>query len=454
MRSFRIASALTPFVLLALVSPIRATTRCVDPVTAGCSTTIGDAIAAAAAGDTIQIAAGTYFENVEIPPALTGLVLAGASRDAVIIDPDVPLAGDGILISADRVVVTELTIRNGSSSGIRVNDGVAGTRISKVAVRGTRSGGSGGAGILIAAGTLDTTVEDSEITGVETVCVRSSGDRTSLLGNTVSHCGEGCVAASGDFSIVQSNDVHSCDGEAAGIEVLANHTDVQRNEVYACSALGLDIQGDQNSVTGNSVSRTHGIGLNFICDTCAGGKIVDNEVSDNAGGDEAILVDANAPGLLVEGNRVARGVGEGLSIDAVGATLWGNAVDSIGSYPSARGVAVDGFANSVERNAASKVFGDGFYLSGDSHGVRKNISRRNSRDGFDVDAGAAAIVLLDNRASFNDAEGYDVSAGATATRLAGNDGRSNRRDFCDEGASTLDGGGNSFTFPGGACELD
>ena len=72
--------ALMAGLALALPAPAAAaSTRCVNPSHAGCYHTIGDAVAAAAPWDTIEVAAGTYREGIVIGKPLI-LVGAGAGE--------------------------------------------------------------------------------------------------------------------------------------------------------------------------------------------------------------------------------------------------------------------------------------------------------------------------------------------------------------------------------------
>jgi pectin methylesterase-like acyl-CoA thioesterase len=70
-RSFAFPLAATAF-LLCSVPSLKAATLCVNPGgTAGCKSTINAAVAAASAGDTIRVAAGTYKEDVVITKSLS-----------------------------------------------------------------------------------------------------------------------------------------------------------------------------------------------------------------------------------------------------------------------------------------------------------------------------------------------------------------------------------------------
>ena len=72
---------------------------------------IQDAINAAASGDTISVAAGTYTETVTIPLSVT---LAGAGAGNTIIDGN--KSGTVVTVNAGAtVVITGVTIQDGSN---------------------------------------------------------------------------------------------------------------------------------------------------------------------------------------------------------------------------------------------------------------------------------------------------------------------------------------------------
>jgi parallel beta-helix repeat protein len=107
--------------------PVWAATLCVNPTAAsGCQATIGAAVSAAMPGDTIQVAAGTYKEDVTISQTLS---LIGAGSASTIIDATGLANGINIDGSAaapksgvSGVVVTGFTVENANFQGILVQN--------------------------------------------------------------------------------------------------------------------------------------------------------------------------------------------------------------------------------------------------------------------------------------------------------------------------------------------
>jgi len=101
-----------------------ATTLCVNPGKSDCFPTIGKAVAAASAGDTIQVAPGTYVEGdivIGIPLSLIGANSANTIINAA-------GKGNGIYVDGldhpglSEVVVTGLTVQNAKFEGILVTN--------------------------------------------------------------------------------------------------------------------------------------------------------------------------------------------------------------------------------------------------------------------------------------------------------------------------------------------
>jgi parallel beta-helix repeat protein len=99
-------------------------TRCVNPGgTGGCSASINSAVTAALPNDTIQVAPGTYHEDVIVTKPLS-LVGSGAERSII----DATSLANGIDVDGhnhaglSHVVVTGFTVRNAKFQGILITD--------------------------------------------------------------------------------------------------------------------------------------------------------------------------------------------------------------------------------------------------------------------------------------------------------------------------------------------
>lgn len=159
----KLNSFLLALVFVNVTSTALAATWCVNGVsgndTNNCTSattackTIGRAISLAASGDTVEVAAAIYLENLTVGKSLT---ITGSSSSTTIID------GGGVntvvtISSGSIVTLSKLTMRNGFWSGI-VNSGVL--AIDAVYVTGNRAcvgGGIANSGVL--------TVNQSTISG-------------------------------------------------------------------------------------------------------------------------------------------------------------------------------------------------------------------------------------------------------------------------------------------------
>lgn len=113
--------------LIVACQPMLAATSCVNPTGAsGCLATIGAAVSAASSGDVIQVAAGTYKEDVTINKTLS---LIGAGSASTIIDATGLANGINVDGSASApksgvsgVVVSGFTVENANFQGILVQN--------------------------------------------------------------------------------------------------------------------------------------------------------------------------------------------------------------------------------------------------------------------------------------------------------------------------------------------
>jgi hypothetical protein len=133
--------------------------------------TIGHAIALAASGDSIKIAAATYTENLKIRISLK-LVGSGAS-DTIIDGRPAGIAGIVVtIVNSSDVTVSNLTIQNGSGGGIVRTTGAGGLSIISSVIAGNETSGCGGdGGGIFNRGTLTITNSTIIANSISSTCL-------------------------------------------------------------------------------------------------------------------------------------------------------------------------------------------------------------------------------------------------------------------------------------------
>jgi len=335
---------------------------------------IGDAMAAAQAGDRIVVVGGRHRRVVVDKDGLT-LVGRGATLtgETWIIGAGVRVsgfrfAGEGrVIIAGDDAVFdrnavarhTLVAVEGGDRARLERNSlAPAGITIhwgDDVVVRRNRfprTGEliSGGSDTLIEAnrvGSVITSGPRPVVRSNRTLVLRSYGDGVSYEGNVSSR-----------FLQVNGNDAVIRGNRARSIGVFGDDATVAGNEVGR-SALGILVSGSRATVAGNVVT--------------AGSMYpqADFGAVPNCPG---IQVDATEPGGVVEDNDVTHVSGTGIVIHADGVTVTGNTVNGVSSMTS---VEIVGDFNVVSDNAITQTQnldagGDGIVVGGDVNVVRDN----------------------------------------------------------------------------------
>ncbi|HEX4228294.1 MAG TPA: right-handed parallel beta-helix repeat-containing protein [Bryobacteraceae bacterium] len=286
-------SALLGGICFIACQPSFAATWCVNTGgTGGCKATIGVAVAAASAGDIIQVAAGTFAESVIIQKSLS---LIGAGIGATTIDA------------------------TGQPNGVFIDGtmGSPGTGVSGVVVSGFTIENANFEGILVASAT-DVTISENEVMNNNLALSQGCPGLPAFETNEAQDCGEGVHLMGADHSIVDDNLVHNNSG---GIlisdETGPNHDNlVTRNTVnsngYAC---GITLASHPAASLANPTSPlSFGIYHNTISE---------NESSSNGlsnGGGAGIGLYAQGPGAQTYGNVV------------IGNTITGNGLPGVAMH--------------------------------------------------------------------------------------------------------------------------
>lgn len=304
-----------------------ASTLCVSQnAKKGCFSKIGDAVAAASPGDTINVAPGTYNEDVVIGMSLS---LIGADRSNTIIDATGLSNGvyvDGLdNVDLREVVVAGFTVQNANFEGILVTNASLVTISNNVVVN-----------------------NDKNLDVAATICVGQPAYET----DEGFDCGEGIHFSGVDHSTVADNDVED---NAGGIllsdDTGATHNNLvtgnlSRNNPFDCGivlashAPGPGSSAPHNGVFRNTVSDNQsihngyqvpgaGAGVGLFADGTGVGLVSRNVVMDNVLRDNGIggvvLHSHVGPNFFLPSDDLSNNVIAGNQISGNGADLFDTA---------------------------------------------------------------------------------------------------------------------------------
>ncbi|MGN6131690.1 MAG: PKD domain-containing protein [Nocardioidaceae bacterium] len=251
--------------------------------------TINAAVKVSGAGDTVDVAQGTYQERVDVAATRTGLVLTG--HNAVI---DATGALYGFAVAAGNVQLSGFEVDNATTANVYLN-GSTGSTVSGV----TTSGGGNGVYVLNGGGnTIDhVTVSGGSAVGI---LIRTSGNNKVTASTTHGNQNHGLSVQGGDGNTISgltSYGNSKGDRSATGIDVRgwtvagapvaatntiiensttygnedsgiesypgADGTTVRRNLTYGNGDHGIDVAGASNAtVSNNTIVGNTNVGLN------------------------------------------------------------------------------------------------------------------------------------------------------------------------------------------------
>lgn len=439
-------------------APVGAVDACVRPGGAGgCFASIEAAVndASVMGGDTVRVAKGRYLENVTIPAGKDGLVLQGAK--GAIIDADDPGTGPGITVQSNDVTIERIAVHFGNEDGIRVGgaSGVTGVTLRRVEILS-----SDDRCIETAAGSSGLRVERSVLRGCNEG-IYAEADGVVIERNRFEQIGSNGVQIDGANARVERNRFFLT-GETC-IQTLGNGHQVLRNRGDFCERKGIDQVGNDFVISRNRMSGSESEGVLGSCVVCTKGEVSRNRVS-VTGADDGFDLNADAPGLVAESNRVERSGRAGFNISGVGVAARSNTANQTGSDPigdvTPACFLLEGANHRLENAKASNCGADGIKVRGTGHTVVDSQVKGALGDGFDVDDAVPSDgnTLLDNRSQGTLGVGFAVSANVTNTTLTGNKASGNLiADFCDGGTLTSESGNQfetEFDPAGGECPAD
>jgi parallel beta-helix repeat protein len=359
--------------------------------------TIGKGASVAVAGQTVQVASGTYSELASVAhsgSAGSPIVVTAAAGASVTVSG----MANGFKVSGKSyITIRGFTVRDTTSYGIYVTGGSSNVTVSGNSVRDTTSYG------IHIKDSSNITVSGNDVSG--------AGERVS--GSTK----YGIKFANSTSSLVSANTSHDnseagvfLDGTTSGVRVTGNHN-FGNARGYTRAAPGIDVRGHDNTIDRNISHDNEDSGLQFYSGSH------DNLVVDNLSyrnGDHGID-DLNSTRQRIISNTVYKNVTAGINVEGTspGATIENNiAVDNgINSPRTKSNIRVDSNSTSgttVDFNLVYlSVSGQVMYVWGSSsytslaafratgqeaHGVQANPQWVSAASGdFHLLAGSPAV---------------------------------------------------------------
>ncbi|MCZ7644524.1 MAG: right-handed parallel beta-helix repeat-containing protein [Planctomycetota bacterium] len=404
--------------------------------------TIGEAVAAAATGDTILVGAGEYRENVVTGAAGLRFVGQRAVWDGTI--GGVP--GTCLTCNGALVTVQGFTFRNGTDLLVLNGPGSVASRC--------RFENASDDGVQINAD--DVTVSKCSFFGISdtTILVINNRARVLIDRNRLFNCGDEGIDVSGPGARILFNYIHTVDDNDAirlnggggtdavimgnrifnaadeGIEVSSSPgVLVARNTILHAGGEGIFINGvdgarvERNRIEGSGSHAIRLIGDDFSITS----NVVRFTIDDADGCNVANALSGG--GGLFERNTILGATAFGCQLAADAAIIRNNRVSFCGSEDQA-GFLIAGDNNTLERNRATRCDADGFRINGDFNTLAGDVASACSVDGFDVETGTGNR-LTTVRAMDCGGEGFENNA--AATEVAGATFLRNRIDVANNG---------------------
>jgi K319L-like, PKD domain/Periplasmic copper-binding protein (NosD) len=297
--------------------PLSAATVCVNPTGAsGCQATISAAVAAAASGDTVQVAAGTYKETVKINKTLA---LIGAGSASTIIDATG--LGNGINIDGSAsapksgvsgVVVSGFTVENANFQGVIIQNASFVTFWNNQVINNDKS--------------LDVSTAEPSCPGLP----------DALASGEAFDCGEGVNLTGVDHSVISNNVMqHNAGGILVSDDTGATHDNVIYGNLVADNPFDCGITLASHS------------GLGVYHNTITANQSLRNGLQ-LPGAGAGVGIFAPGPGSQTYGNVVVNNV-------LMGNGLPGVAMHNHASVPGAPPVVFDDnviVGNTISQNGA------------------------------------------------------------------------------------------------------
>ncbi|HXD86730.1 MAG TPA: SdrD B-like domain-containing protein [Urbifossiella sp.] len=260
--------------------------------------TIQDAVNFAAAGDTVQIAPGTYAENVTVGQSLMLEGSTGTAADVVI----APTTGTGVSVSADGVTVRDLSI-SGAADGVAATAAAAGLTLMDVV-----SDGNANDGVKLAAAGGTTTLTDVTVNGNGSAgldLTGTAGSKLTVSGLTDTNNTGAGITIAGFSAVDLTNVTLTGNGAANSLGASAggtiNFTATTGTTPFAITASGSQLQFTSQGAGGNVVNEPIAVVGAAALNLTGGGGADTFAITPAATGGATISVNGGLPSSAIAG---------------------------------------------------------------------------------------------------------------------------------------------------------
>ena len=273
------------------------------------------AVNASAAGDTIYVAAGEYFENITIPREKTGLHISGMGDKTKVISAGgnaVPKqAPSGVPIDvifdifASDMTLEKIALEHPAGFptkrdiGIFVRPPANNVTIQKTVIQRSRTGGTfeptnpGSRGILVVRA-KGTTIAKNKLSGDYEDHLHIASSDTTMDKNTTSNAKR--------FGVVIIQETPTSD---------STNNVITRNTILGSGADGIQIQGDENMIVKNTVSHSGSAGIRLcgsgdcvppgVSAVASNNNVIKNKLNNNVLGD---IIDNGSGNIVIDRVRL------------------------------------------------------------------------------------------------------------------------------------------------------
>lgn len=234
--------------------------------------TIQEAINAAKEGDIVQVAAGTYYENVVVNKSLT---LIGENRSTTVIDGN--WTGPVLNVTADNVEIAGFTIQNGGMYGGGIYISSSGNIIRNNIVSNNTLG-------IYLHSSSGNTISDNTISPYWAGGIfLENSDGNTIKDNKVyanalyPELGTGgIVLTNSQFNVISGNTIWNNGYHGIFLDWDSSRNTISDNTILN-NERGLSIGSDRNKVVGNTISKNgDGVAIEYGSATVVGNTISDN----------------------------------------------------------------------------------------------------------------------------------------------------------------------------------